>query len=149
MGRVLVRDDLVLSRDMATLTAIDLGLAMVDLRSETIEHQAVLQVPEEVARKYMDLPLIKTGNRLTVAMTDSSELQFLQDLAARKGCSIDPVITTEEDIQEHVNREYRLTAQPLTAETLADAAELGKVSRPGTYKEWQRNPSTLFSWTIR
>ena len=41
LGHILVRDGLVLSRDLATLTALNLGLAMVDLRSQTIDRAAV------------------------------------------------------------------------------------------------------------
>lgn len=37
LGRVLVREGLVLSRDLATLTALNLGLPMVDLGNQTIE----------------------------------------------------------------------------------------------------------------
>ena len=111
LGRILVRDGLVLSRDLATLTALNLGLAMVDLRSQTIDRNAVGQIPEEVARRYMVLPISKENGRLTVAMTDPTDLQVIQDLAARTGCTIEPVITTDEDIKEHVDRAYRLTAQ--------------------------------------
>ena len=111
LGRILVRDGLVLSRDLATLTALNLGLAIVDLRSQTIDRTAVGQIPEDVARRYMVLPISKQGDRLTVAMTDPTDLQLIQDLAARTGCTIEPVITTDEDIKEHVDRAYRLSAQ--------------------------------------
>ena len=53
-------------------------------------------------------------------MTDPTDLQVIQDLAARTGCTIEPVITTDEDIKEHVDRAYRLTAQPLADEIGAD-----------------------------
>lgn len=117
LSRILVRDGLVLSRDLATLIALNLGQAMVDLRIESIEREAINQVPEEVARKYLILPVSKQGNTLTVAMSDPTDLQLLQDLAARTGCTIEPVITTEEDIQEHIDREYRLTANSQTPGT--------------------------------
>ena len=113
LGRILVRDGLVLSRDLATLTALNLGLAMVDLRSQTIDRTAVGQIPEDVARRYMVLPISKEGDRLTVAMKDPTDLQVIQDLAARTGCTIEPVITTDEDIKEHVDRAYRLSAQSI------------------------------------
>ena len=93
---------------------------MVDLRSQTIEREAVRQIPEDVARRYMVLPVSKQGDHLTVAMTDPTDLQVIQDLAARTGCTIEPVITTDEDIKEHVDRAYRLTAQPMADETGAD-----------------------------
>ena len=41
---------MVLSTDLATLTALHLGLAMVDLRSEKIDPASVTQISEDVAR---------------------------------------------------------------------------------------------------
>ena len=114
LGRVLVKEGMILSTDLATLTALHLGLAMVDLRSEKIDPASVAQIPEEVARRYLVLPISRSNDRLTVAMTDPTDLQVLQDLASRTGLTIDPVITTEEDLQEHVDRAYRITAQPLS-----------------------------------
>ena len=125
LGRILVRDGLVLSRDLAMLTTLHLGLTMVDLRSQSIEPQAVSLLPEEVARKYLVLPVKKTGDRLAVAMTDPTDLQLLQDLAARTGCSIEPLITTPEDILEHVDLSYRLT-QPLTLTASSDTRQPGE-----------------------
>ena len=120
LGRVLVKEGMVLSTDLATVTALHLGLALVDLRSEKIDPAAVAQIPEDVARRYLVLPISRTGDRLTVAMTDPTDLQVLQDLASRTGYAIDPVITTEEDLQEHVDRAYRITAQPLSGVQASD-----------------------------
>ena len=80
---ILVRDGMVSSRDLATLMALNLGLTMADLRSQTIEPTAVNLIPEEVARKYLVLPVKRSENRLTVAMTDPTDLQVLQDISAR------------------------------------------------------------------
>ena len=120
LGRVLVKEGMVLSTDLATVTALHLGLALVDLRSEKIDPASVAQIPEDVARRYLVLPISRTGDRLTVAMTDPTDLQVLQDLASRTGYAIDPVITTEEDLQEHVDRAYRITAQPLSGVQASD-----------------------------
>ena len=120
LGRVLVKEGMVLSTDLATVTALHLGLALVDLRSEKIDPASVAQIPEDVARRYLVLPISRTGDRLTVAMTDPTDLQVLQDLASRTGYAIDPVITTEEDLQEHIDRAYRITAQPLSGVQASD-----------------------------
>lgn len=120
LGRVLVKEGMVMSTDLATLTALHLGLAMVDLRSETIDPSSVILIPEDVARRYLVLPISRTDDRLTVAMTDPTDLQVLQDLSSRTGYTIDPVITTEEDLQEHVDRAYRITAQPLSGAKQTD-----------------------------
>ena len=64
LSRVLVRDGLVLARELATLLALHLGMAMVDLRSQSIDPQAVALVDEEVARKNLVLALKLDENRL-------------------------------------------------------------------------------------
>ena len=131
LGRILVRDGIILSRDLATLTAVYLGLAMVDLRSETIEPEAIILIPEEVARKHLVLGVKKSDRQLTVAMTDPTDLQLLQDLAARTGSIIEPVIAIAEDIQEQIDLSYRLT-QPLNMD--ASLEEIGESGERVTAK---------------
>ena len=123
LGRILVRDGVILSRDLATLTAVYLGLTMVDLRSEAIDPDAIVLLPEDVARKHMVLGIRKSEGHLTVAMTDPTDLQLLQDLAARTGYVIEPVIGIAEDIQEQIDLSYRLT-QPINME--ASLEEIGE-----------------------
>lgn len=109
LSRVLVRDGLVLARELATLLALHLGMAMVDLRSQSIDPQAVALVDEEVARKNLVLALKLDENRLTVAMSDPTDLQLIHDLTVLSGNAIEPVVATPEDILEHVEVSYRLT----------------------------------------
>ncbi|MFQ6027002.1 MAG: GspE/PulE family protein [Dehalococcoidia bacterium] len=125
LGRILVRDGLVLSRDLATLTAVYLGLTMVDLRGQTIDPEAVTLIPQDTARKYLVLSVRKSEGHLTVAMTDPTDLQLLQDLAARTSCIIDPVIATSEDILEHIDLSYRLT-QTIKVDDASDLATPGE-----------------------
>ena len=119
LGRILVRDGLVLSRDMATLIALYLGLTMVDLRSEYIDPKAIALVPEELARKHLVLAIKQHEGHLSVAMTDPTDLQLIQDLAARTGYIIEPVIATADDILEQIDLSYRLT-QSLSVDTLPE-----------------------------
>ena len=109
LASVLVRDGLVLSKDLAALTALHLGLSLVDLRSQTIDPEAVSLLPEDAARRHLVLPCVKAGDQLTVAMTDPLDFQLLQDLSTRTRCAIIPIIATREDILEHVDIAYRAT----------------------------------------
>jgi general secretion pathway protein E len=81
---------------------------MVDLRREAIEPEALAALPEALARRYRVLPVKRQGTRLTVALADPTDLTLLQDLTARTGCVIEPVVSTEEDIVEHIEASYRL-----------------------------------------
>ena len=102
------RDGLVVSQDLAALTALHRGLTMVDLRNQPIDPQAVAILPEHVARKYSVLPIRAGDGRLTLAMPDPTDLQLIQDLNARTGLVIEPVVATAEDVLEHLDVSYRL-----------------------------------------
>ncbi|MBI4340327.1 MAG: Flp pilus assembly complex ATPase component TadA [Chloroflexi bacterium] len=109
LARVLVREGLVLPRDMAALMALHLSVPMVDLRSQAINADALETVPEHIARRYGVLPLRKSGIELTVAMADPTDYRTMHDLRVRTGCVLHPIIATAEDILEHIDISYRLT----------------------------------------
>ncbi len=107
--RILERDGLILSRDLAALLALHTGMPMAELRSETIDPAAVAVLPEEVARKYTALPISKSEGSLAVALSDPTDLLTIQDLTIRTGHIIEPVVATPKDILEHIDLSYRLT----------------------------------------
>ena len=121
---ILVQDGLVVSQDLAALTALHLGLTMVDLRNQTIDPQVVASLPEHLARRYSVLPIQAGDGRLTMAMADPTDLRLIQDLTARTGRTIEPVVATPEDILEHIDVSYRLIDNP-AEESLAGAATPG------------------------
>ncbi len=124
LWRILVRDGLVVSQDLAALSALHLGLSMVDLRNQTIDHQAVACLPEQVARRHGVLSIQADDTRLTVAMVDPTDLQVIQDLTALTGRTIEPVVATPEDILEHLAISYRLIEKP-AGESLAGTETAG------------------------
>ena len=69
LGRILVRDGLVMSRDLAAFTALHLGLTMVDLRSENLDPEVVSLLPQETANKYTVLALRRNDGYLTVTFS--------------------------------------------------------------------------------
>ena len=113
LWRILVRDGLVVSQDLAALTALHRGLTMVDLRNQSIDPQAVALLPEAVSRKYTVLPIRTQDGTLTVAMPDPTDLQLIQDLNALTRMAIQPVVATAEDVLEHIDVSYRLIESPI------------------------------------
>ncbi|MDO8750512.1 MAG: GspE/PulE family protein [Dehalococcoidia bacterium] len=109
LSRVLVRDGLVGSKTLATIMAIHTGLLMVDLRSESIEPEALKLLPEEMARRYMVLPIRLEAGRLVLAMSDPTDYASLQDVEAFANMPVEAIIATPEDILDHISVSYRLT----------------------------------------
>ena len=133
LSRLLVKEGVVLSRDMAALMALHMGFPMVDLRSQTIDPAALEAIPEAIARRYLVLPLKKDKGRLTVAVTDPLDFRMQHDLTAVTGATVEPVIATAEDILEHIDVSYRLTeaateATPTGGKSTAGNGSTGKVT---------------------
>lgn len=124
-SKALVQEGLVLSQELATMTAAYMGIAMVDLRSTDIEPDAVSLLPESLAARYLAIPIRLRNGYLMVAMTDPTDLRVLQDLSLRTGYQIEPVIATAEHITEHVDLAYRSAA--VATETLDGGTEMAPV----------------------
>ena len=107
LAQALVRNGLMLSWDLAAMTALHMGVPLLDLRGETIDLDAVALLPEQLALHYLALPIRESGRRLTVALTDPTDVGTMQDLSARTGRTIDPVIATVDHIVEHIDLSYR------------------------------------------
>jgi len=122
--QVLIRDGIIRSKDIATMLALTLSVPMVDLGSQSIEPEALLAMPEDVARKYMVLPIKKEGDRLTVALTNPLNLGLLEDIATLTGANLDPLISTPEDISEHIEIAYRRTQDISQTSPNAEAGEV-------------------------
>jgi type IV pilus assembly protein PilB len=108
LPRILSRDGFIVSRDLAAFMALQLGLTMVDLRSENLDPEVVHLLPQDIALRYTVLALRRDDGAITVAMADPTDLQTLQDLTARTGFRIDPVVAEDQELQEHIAIAYRL-----------------------------------------
>ena len=86
-----------------------LGLPLVDLDETLPDEAALALVKEEVARKYVALPLELTGRAsLTVAMADPLNIAAIEDLRFHAGLYIKPVLAAPSRILEAIQRAYHL-----------------------------------------
>ncbi|MCH7481572.1 MAG: type II/IV secretion system protein [Chloroflexi bacterium] len=127
LAQALVRHGLMLSWDLAAMTALHMGVPLLDLRGETIDLDAVALLPEQLALHYLALPIRASGRRITVAMTDPTDVGTMQDLSARTGRAIDPVIATVDHILEHIDLSYR-SAKVTQAQALGMGQAVARVT---------------------
>src|SRR5690606_14656738 len=59
-----------------------------------------------IAKKYKIVPVDKSGDTLTIALSDPSNIFLLDELKLLTKCQIIPVISFESDINEALNRYY-------------------------------------------
>jgi len=96
------------------------------LRKHLIPPEALLFVPEGVARKYSAMPLEVSGDVLHVAMSNPSDIIALEALATRTQMRIEPEQASPEEIAEAIDfnyQSYEETEKQFSNVTLPEATE--------------------------
>jgi len=107
-GQIIIDLGFATAKDVMQAQARLLNIPFVDLSTQKIDPSAVNIVAENVVRRLQVMPVMKNGNRLTVAMSDTNNLKALDDLrVVTKGLQIVPALAPADAIQEAINRHYK------------------------------------------
>jgi general secretion pathway protein E len=109
LGDYLVEEGLVQAEDLAGTLSRQLGLPIVDLKSQRIQPEALALVPEGYARQNDLIPVELKDGRLVVAMADPGNIQVLEDLENRTRRDVQATVGIPSDIRGAINRSYRAT----------------------------------------
>ena len=108
LEHILLQQRMVTQQQLAFFTSLQLGIPFINLRREGIKGDAVKLIPETVARKYSVIPVELKDGGIVIAMEDPKDIEAIEDLAAITMRSIEPVISTAQDIQEMIDLNYRI-----------------------------------------
>ncbi len=78
-----------------------------NLRKISLEPEALQLIPEEMARKYIAIPISRAGKILRVAMANPSDILAIEALASKCQMRIAPELYTAEDILEAIDFNYK------------------------------------------
>ncbi len=108
IGYHLVQLGSVSEEDLVHLLSEQYGIPAIDLRSlfPHVDRDLLDLIPEEVAGRYHVFPVHKTGNIMTLAMADPTNVVALDDIRFRTGCEVEPVLASECAIREAVAHSY-------------------------------------------
>lgn len=106
LGRVLIEMGLASEWEMAAALGKQLNVPFITLSHYDIDRQVLEAIPEDIVKKYKIVPVDKTGDTLTIALSDPSNIFLLDELRILTQCQIIPVISFESDIIEAINRYY-------------------------------------------
>jgi len=98
IGRILVDLGHVSERDVLRAHAEQLGIPFLELDQTSVDEDVAKAIPQSVVQRYNAVPIRRSGNRLTVAMSDPSNVFALDDIRLITGYEIDPILATAEDI---------------------------------------------------
>jgi len=110
LGEILVKLELVTEKDIAIALGKQLGIPYVSLSKGQLkpaeDEDLEKLIPADIARRYKVLPISRHFNSLTVAMVDPSDLIILDNLKKITGCEINPIISTQSEIEQAIEEFY-------------------------------------------
>ncbi|MGB9690977.1 MAG: GspE/PulE family protein, partial [Candidatus Sumerlaeaceae bacterium] len=106
LGSILIDNGFANEWEIAAAIGKQLNVPFITLSHYEIDQSILHSIPEELVRKYQIVPVDKTGDTLTVALSDPSNIYLLDELRLLTNCKIVPVISFESDIREAIERYY-------------------------------------------
>lgn len=99
-----------------------IGVPFVAPDKNPISPEVLAFLPEEVAKRFVVIPIAKEGDTLSVAMVDPLDLQTLEFIEKKTGFTVRPYIATAEAIGAAISEQYTRGLSMEVGEALKEAA---------------------------
>jgi len=106
LGTALVQMGYLTEEDLAQTISKQYGVPIVELEDYTIEDAILQLIPHNLALKHSLIPLVQSGNTLTVAMVDPSNIVALNDVKFITGLDIQVVLAKEQALKSQQEKLY-------------------------------------------
>jgi len=107
LGSIVVRLGFCADQDIVSFLGMQYGVPAADLDQwPPIDAAVIALVPAELANKHKVLPLQRSGNVLTMAMSDPTDIFAMDDVRFHTGYNIDPVVSSEMGLIRAIERYY-------------------------------------------
>jgi type IV pilus assembly protein PilB len=106
LGFNLVRLGFVKDEDITAVLSRQYGVPAITLDQFELDAEVVRLVPGDTALKYLVLAVGRSGNTLTLAMSDPTNVFAMDDIKFMTGLQIEPVVASESAVREAIGRYY-------------------------------------------
>ena len=107
LGFALVKMGFVAEEELTRMLSKQYRVPAVDLEKViSIDAKLIRLISADVTSKHLVLPLRKMGGRLTVAMTNPTDMAAIDDLRFITKLNIEPVIVGEYTLRKHLEKYY-------------------------------------------
>ncbi len=147
LGKILVKLGFTTEGIIMDFLADQLGMEHVNLAEIEIQPFSLdvrREVLESIVRRHLAIPISREDNTLVVAMADPLDVFALDDIKRATNCKIKPVVASEEEIKEVIEKSYGKkehsideimkgvdektfeVLRPMTEEEAIDISKIGK-----------------------
>lgn len=110
------------AEDLVQAKAEVIGVPFVTPDKKPISPEVLAFLPEEVAKRFIVIPVAKEGDTLSVAMVDPLDLQTLEFIEKKTGFTVRPYISTTESINSAISEQYTRGLSMEVGEALKEAS---------------------------
>lgn len=142
-------DDELLTHTIAQVS----GVPYVNLSNSIIDQDVLALLPEDIAERFMAVPLAEVQNRLAVAMIDANNVQAVDYLANRIQRPIKVFMASESGVR-HVLDQYRTDLSSVDVAAVASQEEASQASENDIKTIVQDSPisralSTILEYAVK
>ncbi len=107
LGGIVVRQGYCTDQDIVSFLGMQYGVPAADLDQwPPISAEVIALLPAELTNRHKVLPLQRTGNVLTLAMSDPTDIFAMDDVRFHTGYTVDPVVSSELGLQRAIEKYY-------------------------------------------
>lgn len=123
LGRILVDMGVISENQLAEVLAKQKNLPLVNLADYDINLAAATSIQEQVARRHRVIPINYDDGKLVLAMANPLDVHAIDDVRVLTHRQIIPVVSTESDIVNAINRYLRGSVEQAVRTVTAEAEE--------------------------
>jgi general secretion pathway protein E len=128
-----LRDEgLVSEEELLAARSASLGVPVVSLATLALR-RVTDAFPLRYMQEYKFFPLAREGRRLTVAMSDPTDVETLDSIRVQSGCDVEVLLAAERDILEALQEQYGSSSS--MARIVQDIAEEGEAAEGGVAED--------------
>jgi type IV pilus assembly protein PilB len=128
LGSSLVELGFISDQELVEFLSIHHGVPSINLDEIELDESVTSLIPPDITRKYIIIPVSKSGARVTIAMADPTNVFAMDDIKFMTGYDVEPVVASEAGLKSAIDRYYGSThaielkkvMQDLTEEEAAD-----------------------------
>lgn len=110
-GDSLIENNLVSETDVARVLSKQYSMKFVDINTISVMPEAVLTVPEDMAKKYIILPVSISNKVLTAVISDPLNIDGIKEIEFFTSMKVHPLVGTKKAILEAIKHHYRFDSQ--------------------------------------
>lgn len=105
---ILTERNLISEEGLTKAKGLSLGIPYIKLSDTAIDYNIAHMISDSIAKKHNLIRVKLEGNTLYVAMVAPSDLAIINEIKLMTGCEIQPVITSRKEIQQAINKYFKV-----------------------------------------